>query len=88
MPMSPKIQTRITSSDENKLPLELGIHAGSLTLFLFGLKSRDGISRNFDFQLFGDSQLDGVILKPDDRSIDAAVGDDFVAILQIFQHLR
>src|SRR6202040_781429 len=73
--------------DEDKLPLELGIHAGSLTLFRIGLKARDGISRNFDFQLLGDAQLNSVIVKPDDGPIDAAVGDDLVAVLQILQHL-
>ena len=72
--------------DENKLPLELGIHAGWLTLLRFGLKSRDGVARNLDFHLLGDAQLHGVIFKADDRAIDAAVGDHLVAILQILQH--
>src|SRR4029077_9772747 len=83
----PKNTNENYKQDENKLPLELGIHAGSLTLFRIGLKARDSISRNFYFQLVGDAQLQRVILKPDDRSIDAAIGDDLVGVLQIFQHL-
>ena len=72
----------MTISDENKLPLELGIHAGCLTLFRFGLKSRDGVARDLDFHLLGDAQLDRVVFKADDRAVDSAVGDDLVAIFQ------
>ena len=72
--------------DENKLPSELGIHAGWLTLLRFRLKSRNGAAGNLHFHLLGDAQLDGVIFEAHDRAINSAVGDDFIAVLQIRQH--
>src|ERR1700722_3889253 len=65
---------------EHKLPLKLGTHAGWLALLvLFGLKSRDSIPRDLDLQLFGNSQLDRVILEPGNRAVNPPVGDHLIA---------
>src|SRR5277367_2542497 len=57
--------------DENKLPLQLGTHAGLLTLFLFDLHTRDGVARDLDFYLLGNPQLNSIVLKADNRAIEA-----------------
>ena len=47
---------------ENKLPPEIGTHAGWLSLLRrFRLQACNSGARYFDFHLFGNAQLDGVI---------------------------
>src|SRR5262249_36162266 len=73
--------------DKDELPPELGTHTGWLSLLgRFGLKSRDGGAGDLDLDLFGNSQLDGVVLQPHDGPVNPAVGDDLVPVLEIPKH--
>jgi hypothetical protein len=74
------------NQDEHELPLKLRTHAGSLAFLGLGLESGDGAARDLDLHLVGDAQLHGIVLEPNDRAVNAAVGDHFVAVLQIPKH--
>ena len=50
------------------------------------MQARNSGARYFDFHLLGNAQLDGVVFEPHDRAVNPAVGDDFVASLQITKH--
>ncbi len=55
-----------------------------LTLFLFGLESRNSAARHLDLYLLGDAELHGIGSRPDDRAIDSAVGNHLSPVFNSF----
>jgi hypothetical protein len=56
-------------------------------LFFRILECADGVSRHIDFDVVRDANLYPIILETHDRTVDSTVRYDFVAHLQVVEHL-
>ena len=62
----------------------------SLVHMLFGIGSqqrRDSVSGKFDFDVFGNPELNSVVFESDYRTVNSAGSDDLIAGLQIVDHV-